>query len=60
MKKEYKLKVCSDCGDKRIKVVIGEKGIWECTCGWRGANPIIQIVSSKEYLKFAEEEINGN
>lgn len=55
MKKEHELKICSKCGDKRIRIVIGEKGLWECDCGWKGHNPVIQLVSSKEYLKFAEE-----
>lgn len=54
MKKTYELKICPKCGDKKIKVVIGEKGTWECGCGWKGSNPTLQIVSTKEYLEFAE------
>ncbi len=57
MKKEHELKTCSKCGNKHIRVVIGEQGTWECPCGWKGSNPTIQIVSTKEYLEFAEEEI---
>jgi len=60
MKKTYELKTCPKCGNKQIKVSIGEKGMWECNCGWKSTNPTIKLVSSKEYLKFAEEEINGN
>ncbi len=55
MKKTYELKTCPKCGDKKIRVIIGEKGNWECACGWKGHIPKIQSVSSKEYLKFAEE-----
>lgn len=57
MKNKYEIKVCSDCGNKRVQVIIGEKGLWACPCGWKGTNPTIQILSPKEYLQFAEEEL---
>lgn len=55
MKKEHELKICGKCGNKRIRVVIGDKGMWECDCGWKGSDPVIQIISIKEYLEFAED-----
>lgn len=54
MKNKYELKCCPSCEDKRIKIILGEKGLWECSCGWKGSSPLTQYVSYKEYIEFAE------
>jgi ribosomal protein L37AE/L43A len=60
--KIFKIKKCPECGNKEIKVVVGEKvkGLWKCNkCNWKGKKIDTEEVSEEEFIKYLENKENG-
>jgi len=55
--KTFKIRTCPKCNSDDVKVVIGEKGVWEChKCKWKGKDIDEKELTEDEFMKYLDEK----
>lgn len=55
--KTFKVRMCPKCGSDKMKVVIGEVGVWECgNCKYKGKKVKEEEMDEEEFMEYLDKK----